>query len=244
MVNLNSLTNFPEEPTHARRQRPSYDILFERDATYFYLKRGMDILIAGPLLVLCAPLFLLISWVIKLESPGPVFFTQRRMGYDWRYRKFKIFMFYRFRTTPYPSPEQAPLQHDITQVDTRPRNGTHPGTHTPSPCYTRSGRLLLKTGLHNLPQLWHVFMGDMTLVGPRPVPLSDVADYKPWQKQRLKATPGITGWCQVQGQLLTNKEAKIRLDIDYIENQSLWLDLKILLLTVPALIRRLFTHPG
>ena len=152
-------------------------------------------------------------------------------------------MFYQFRTTYHHPPGQAGPDHSALQSDINACNGTQPAYHT-KPVYTRSGRLLRKTGLHNLPQLWHVLQGDMTLVGPRPVPLLDIVDYKPWQKQRLKATPGLTGWCQIKGQYLTDKEERTRLDVAYVENQSLWLDLKILLLTLPVIIRRLFFHPG
>ena len=101
---------------------------------------------------------------------------------------------------------------------------------------TRIGRILRKTSLDELPQLWNVIKGDMSLVGPRPVPLYEVAEYWPWQMQRLEATPGITGLWQVTGRGIVTADEMIDLDIEYIKRQTLWVDLKIMLLTVPAVM--------
>jgi lipopolysaccharide/colanic/teichoic acid biosynthesis glycosyltransferase len=103
---------------------------------------------------------------------------------------------------------------------------------------TRVGRWLRRSSLDELPQLWNVVRGDMSLVGPRPVPLYEVAEYKPRHMRRLLATPGITCLWQIRGRKLTGIDEMVRLDAEYIERQSIWLDLKIMFLTLPAVISR------
>ena len=104
------------------------------------------------------------------------------------------------------------------------------------PRVTRIGRILRRTSLDELPQLFNVIRGEMSLVGPRPVPLYEVAAYQPWQRERLAALPGITGLWQVRGRCELSFEDMVRLDVEYIRNQSIWLDFKILSLTIPAVL--------
>ena len=107
---------------------------------------------------------------------------------------------------------------------------------TGDPRVTQVGRLLRRTSLDELPQLLNVLKGEMSLVGPRPVPIYEAADYQAWHYERLMALPGITGLWQVQGRCQVSFEEMIRMDIEYARHQSLWLDLKILFLTLPAVI--------
>ena len=109
---------------------------------------------------------------------------------------------------------------------------------TNDPRVTRIGRFLRKFSLDELPQLFNVLKGDMSLVGPRPVPTYEVAGYSPRHHDRFAALPGITGWWQVKGRCQVSFEEMIRMDLDYIHNASLWLDLKILFLTLPAVLSR------
>jgi exopolysaccharide biosynthesis polyprenyl glycosylphosphotransferase len=184
-------------------------------------KRALDITVAATLLVLAAPLMLLIALAIKLDSPGPVIFRQRRVGKDGR-----LFTFYKFRGMV--ADAEARL-HEVAHLNEV--NGPIFKSRR-DPRVTRVGRVLRRTSLDELPQLWNVLRGDMSLVGPRPPLPSEVAQYEPWQRDRLLAQGGITGLWQVSGRNLLGFEDMVRLDLEYITRWSLWLDLCILLRTV------------
>jgi exopolysaccharide biosynthesis polyprenyl glycosylphosphotransferase len=184
-------------------------------------KRALDITVAAALLVLAAPLMLLIALAIKLDSPGPVIFRQRRVGKDGR-----LFTFYKFRGMV--ADAEARL-HEVAHLNEV--NGPIFKSRR-DPRVTRVGRVLRRTSLDELPQLWNVLRGDMSLVGPRPPLPTEVAQYEPWQRDRLLAPGGITGLWQVSGRNLLGFEDMVRLDLEYITRWSLWLDLVILARTV------------
>ena len=184
-------------------------------------KRIFDIVASLVLLLLFAPLMLIIALLIKIESPGPVFFVQERIG-EHR-RRFNMFKF----RSMYRDAEQRWLevaQHDHT--------GRLIHKHWPDPRVTRVGHKLRRTSLDELPQLFNVLRGEMSLVGPRPEMPYITQEYEPWQWQRFRVTPGITGWWQVNGRSAKPMHLHTEDDLYYIQNYSFWLDLRILLKTV------------
>ncbi len=199
-----------------------------RPTTYLVAKRAMDIGIAAVLLVLLAPLFALMALLIKLTSPrGPVFYRWRVLGVNK-----KPFLSYKFRTMVPNADELKP--HFLTRNEMvgpvfKMRD---------DPRITRLGRLLRKYSVDELPQLYSVLKGDMSLVGPRP-PFQQEADlYEFWQRRKLSVKPGITCLWQVNGRNEIHSFDKwARLDLEYIRSASLWLDCKILLKTIPVVLR-------
>ena len=219
-----------------------------RDSSlYYYSKRAIDLILATIALVVLLPLVTIIALLIKLDSPGPILFVQERVGTRrqrsrdgytvWEVRKFHV---YKFRSMIHNADDTVHRAYIRTFVQ-----GTAAEAQLPKTKYklvgdsrvTRFGQLLRRTSLDELPQLLNVLMGNMSLVGPRPVPEYEVAEYREaWHHERLATLPGITGLWQVKGRCQVSFEDMIRLDLEYIRNQSLWLDLKILLTTIPAVI--------
>jgi exopolysaccharide biosynthesis polyprenyl glycosylphosphotransferase len=199
------------------------------------LKRLLDITASAALLAFAAPLFLLIAALVKLKSPGPVFFRQERVG------EFgKPFMMLKFRTM-HVNNDPSIHREFVSQLikGSTPTNGDGDTSFkiTNDPRVTQVGRLLRKTSLDELPQLWNVLRGDMSLVGPRPPLEYEVEQYKPWHYRRvLEAKPGITGLWQVSGRSRTTFDDMVRLDLRYAKNSSAWADIKILIATPRAVI--------
>ena len=195
-------------------------------------KRVLDIaccLVALPVLAIAT---LIMTLLMKIASPGPVFFLQERVG-----RNGKRFKIYKFRTMFAGADtrvHQAYLSElmgsstPMVKMDARGDKRLIPG-----------GWLLRASGLDELPQIINVLRGDMSLVGPRPCTPYEADEYLPWQRQRFNATPGLTGLWQVSGKNRTTFDEMIRLDIQYSEVQSLGLDLKIIVLTIPALLQQI-----
>lgn len=192
---------------------------------YIVMKRLIDVVGASLALVLTFPLMLLTALAVKLESPGPAFFSHIRLGAGGR-----PFRFYKFRSMCEEAESlQAALQgmNEIAGPVFKIRS---------DPRITAIGRALRKTSIDELPQLWHVLTGHMSLVGPRPPVPEEVAQYEPWMLARLSAKPGLTCIWQVSGRSDIPFEEWVKLDIEYAHTRSLWLDLKILALTIPAVI--------
>jgi len=163
---------------------------------------------------------------IRLDSPGSILIAQERTGRDGR--RFRM---YKFRTMVRNAEE---LKAGLAHLNVLPP----PDFKIPKdPRITRVGMILRQTSLDELPQLFNVLRGDMSLVGPRPTSFEPTT-YSLWHTRRLEVTPGITGLWQLKGRNLTTFDERLRLDIEYIEHRSFWLDLKILLQTVPAVFRR------
>ena len=188
-------------------------------------KRTSDIVLSLAVLVLLFPLMLLISVAIKLDSPGPVLFKQVRVGRDGR-----RFVFYKFRSMRQGAEEERPQLADLDE------------TVGPifkirrDPRCTRLGRFLRRTSLDELPQLYNVLRGEMSLVGPRPAIPVEVEQYQEWHRKRLEVSPGMTGLWQVSGRSQLTFDEMCLLDIYYLENWSPLLDLKIALKTIPAVL--------
>ena len=193
---------------------------------YLVAKRGFDLAVCIWLLPVVAILMLLLALIIRLDSPGSILIAQERTGRDGR--RFRM---YKFRTMVRNAEE---LKAGLAHLNVLPP----PDFKIPKdPRITRVGKILRQTSLDELPQLVNVLRGDMSLVGPRPTSFEPTT-YSLWHTRRLEVTPGITGLWQLKGRNLTTFDERLRLDIEYIEHRSFWLDLKILLQTVPAVFRR------
>jgi exopolysaccharide biosynthesis polyprenyl glycosylphosphotransferase len=192
----------------------------------YRLKRGLDIVGATLGIVLLAPLAIVIAVAIRLDSPGPVHYRQKRLG-----RYGRTFTCLKFRSM-YENADQ--MKDELAQ---------HNEASGPlfkmrdDPRLTRVGRTLRRFSLDELPQLWNVLLGDMSLVGPRPPTPNEVTEYKDWHRRRLDVAPGMTGLWQVSGRSDLTFDEMVMLDLFYAENWSLALDLRILLRTIPSVLR-------
>lgn len=196
--------------------------------------RMLDVTVAGLLLIVLLPLMLLIALAIRLDSSGPVLFTQRRLG-----RSLQPFTVLKFRTMKHGA------SHDLhrafvrkliagdepAQVEGRPRFKLASDDRV-----TRVGRILRSTSLDELPQLWNALRGEMSLVGPRPPIPYEVEHYPAHWFTRFAVKPGITGLWQVSGRSELTMEQMIKLDAEYVQRRSLWLNVQILLRTIPAVL--------
>jgi lipopolysaccharide/colanic/teichoic acid biosynthesis glycosyltransferase len=199
-----------------------------RPATQRYLvsKRVIDVVVCLLLLVVVIPALAACALAIALDSAGPIFFAQERTGRDGRrFRMLKL------RTMVADAEERkAALAH----LNTLPP----PDFKIPNdPRITRVGRFLRATSLDELPQLFNVLRGDMSLVGPRPTSFS-ADSYDLWHTHRLDVAPGITGLWQIEGRNVTTFDERLRLDVQYIRRRSLWFDLQLLARTVLVVLRR------
>jgi lipopolysaccharide/colanic/teichoic acid biosynthesis glycosyltransferase len=202
---------------------------------YKHIKRVLDIVLAVLLILLFGLLMLLIAAAIKLYSPGPIFFRQVRIGKDGR-----RFTMHKFRSMHVGNNGEAHIKHmqRLIQENKRPEElGAASLKMKNDSRITGIGRLLRKWGLDELPQFFDVLRGEMSLIGPRPPLPYEYELYDDWHKQRLQVLPGITGLWQVKAHNQVSFEDMVRLDLQYIATMSLWLDLKIMLLTPWEMMR-------
>lgn len=178
------------------------------------IKRLFDIIVSLTLIILLAPLILFIALLIWVTMGRPILFRQRRVGY-----KGQVFTIYKFRTMTEERDENGNLLPDEQRL-------------------TRFGRFLRETSLDELPELFNVLKGDMSLVGPRPLLVEYLPYYTPEERKRHNMRPGITGWAQVNGRNAITWDQKLALDVWYVDNWSLWLDFKIILMTIIKVIKR------
>jgi sugar transferase EpsL len=181
---------------------------------FLIIKRSLDIIIAGLGLLILSPLLIVISLVILIQIGRPVLFIQMRPGLNG-----KPFYMYKFRTMTDETDELGNLLPDEQRL-------------------TSLGRFLRSTSLDELPELFNVIKGDMSLVGPRPLLMQYLERYTPEQARRHEVKPGITGWAQINGRNAITWEEKFVLDVWYVDNWSLWLDMKILAMTLVKVFRR------
>jgi len=185
------------------------------------LKRTFDLLVSLILLILLSPLLLVIAVLVRIKLGRPVLFSQERPGLHG-----KLFRLFKFRTMRDLRGPEGRLLPDDERL-------------------TKFGRFLRASSLDELPELFNVLKGEMSLVGPRPLLVAYLERYTPEQARRHEVLPGITGWAQVNGRNALSWEAKFKLDVWYVDNRSFWLDLKILFLTVwKALKREGISAPG
>jgi len=206
-------------------------------AKAFPLKRVLDLMLASLILIVFFPLLLLIMLAIKIGSPGPVFYKQMRLG-----KKGKPFRFYKFRSMDV---DRDDGQHRSYVKSLIKVGWAYEVDENGKPLFkirddgrvTRVGRLIRKYNVDEFPQLLNVLRGEMSLVGPRPPLPQEYEDYSDWHRKRLDRIPGITGLWQVSGKNRVPFEEMVRLDIQYLENWSLWLDIKIILRTIPVMLK-------
>ena len=189
------------------------------------LKRLLDLSGAIFGLIVLSPLLLATAIIIKVTDPGPIFFSQVRSGRNGR--KFRM---HKFRSMVVNAEKLKAELEKLNEMDGPVFKIKH------DPRITKIGRFIRKTSIDELPQLFNVLLGDMSLVGPRPPLPSEVAQYKPWQRRRLSVKPGITGPWQVSGRNNIDFEEWMRMDLEYIDNWSLWLDLRIIFMTIPVVL--------
>jgi exopolysaccharide biosynthesis polyprenyl glycosylphosphotransferase len=206
---------------------PLFEVGYPRlDNTQRGLKRLLDVVVSLFGLILLSPLLFMVAILIKATSSGPVLFAQKRVGADE-----KVFLCYKFRSMYTDAEErQAELeaQNEADGAIFKIKN---------DPRVTPVGRFIRRWSIDELPQLINVLLGEMSLVGPRPLPLRDYERMGELHKKRLAAVPGITGYWQTSGRSELSFEDMVRLDVYYIENWSLSLDIKIILKTVDAVLR-------
>lgn len=178
------------------------------------MKRLLDISLTFPALIIAIPGMLLIALLIRLESHGPAIFSQQRAGQGGR-----AFTFYKFRT----------MRLDVDPYGPSPKGGDDPRL-------TKIGKFLRETSLDELPQLINILKGDMTLVGPRPLYVQQIAEWNERQQRRLEVKPGLTGLAQISGRGGLTQEEKLELDVQYVEHHNIQQDLWILLATAGAVI--------
>jgi len=189
-------------------------------------KRAIDIVGSGIGMVLLSPVFLAIAAAVKFTSPGPVIFSQVRVG-----RYGRHFKFYKFRSMR--------VDAEAQKAALLSKNESKDGVifkMKDDPRITKVGKFLRRMSLDELPQLWNVFIGDMSLVGPRPPVPSEVAEYTLDDRKRLDVIPGITCLWQIKGRSEIPFNEQVRLDKEYIQEPGFWKDLAILLKTVPAIL--------
>jgi len=216
---------------------------------YYLTKRILDISLALLLLLLVSPILFVISILIVLYSPGPVFFIQERVGSKRlscgkrSYWKKVTFSCYKFRTmhvnadtSIHQAYVRALIENDKEKMDVLQGQATQTRKLVRDSRITRPGKFLRKLSLDELPQLLNVLCGDMSLVGPRPAIPYEVEMYEPWHMRRLEAQPGITGLQQVTARATADFDQQMKLDVEYVDHQSLWLDIKIILKTPFAVI--------
>jgi exopolysaccharide biosynthesis polyprenyl glycosylphosphotransferase len=192
----------------------------------YVVKRALDIVASALGMILLAPVFLAIAIAVKLSSPGPVFFSQVRVG-----RYGRHFNFYKFRSMR----QDAEALKDGLKKQNESKDGVI-FKMKDDPRITKVGRFLRRTSLDELPQLWNVFIGDMSLVGPRPPVPSEVQEYTLEDRKRLDVIPGITCLWQIKGRSEIPFHEQVRLDKEYILAPGIWKDIVILLKTIPAII--------
>jgi len=197
------------------------------DGVDWALKRTFDLLVTVVMLPVALPVMVLVAATVLLDDGRPILFRQERIGENGC-----CFQILKFRTMV---PGAQDLQERVTRLD---ENGDCVYKVKHDPRITRVGRFLRRWSLDELPQLFNVLGGDMSLVGPRPEQAFVVEQYEPWQRQRLAVPPGITGWWQVSGRSDLPMHLNTQYDLFYIRNYSLWLDLRILWLTVGAVVQR------
>jgi exopolysaccharide biosynthesis polyprenyl glycosylphosphotransferase len=195
------------------------------DVVSLALKRGLDLCVSVVLMVAFAPVFLAVALAVKLDSPGPIFFRQRRVGLYGR--EFRMLKFRSMYVDAEARLEALLGQNEMSGPVFKMRN---------DPRVTRVGRFIRRTSLDELPQFWNVLSGEMSLVGPRPPLPAEVRKYKRWHRRRLSMRPGITCIWQISGRNEIDFDQWMALDLEYIDQWSLWRDVEICRKTIPAVL--------
>lgn len=222
---------------------------------YFMLKRGIDVVIASVALIVGFPFLLVVAILIKIDSSGPVFFKQERVGAHrykengkdwWRETSFMCWKFRTMFDKSSPALHQAYIkayiQNDPNEMAKLNHGEVGVCKLIKDPRITRMGCFLRKTSLDEFPQFWNILLGEMSLVGPRPAIPYELENYKSWHHQRFQAQAGLTGLWQTSARSSVDFDQMVELDIDYIRRQSFWLDLVIILRTPWAILSARGAH--
>ncbi|MCD4651574.1 MAG: sugar transferase [Candidatus Cloacimonetes bacterium] len=209
---------------------PLINLNYNAYVFYFaFVKRIVDLILATVGLIVLLPFFFILGILIKLESRGPAIFTQKRVG-----KNGKQFKFYKFRSMRADASDDSHKQFIKELI--QGNNHDSVKKMTKDPRITPIGQFIRRTSIDELPQLFNVILGNMSLVGPRPVPVYEYEQYKKWHKVRFMIKPGCTGFWQVKGRSSVSYEEMIIMDYFYIHNMSPWFDIKLLLHTIPVMI--------
>lgn len=189
--------------------------MFEKNKKFvLFIKRVIDIIVSGLALILLCPIMICVALLVFTKMGSPILFKQVRPG-----QKGRPFVLYKFRSMNIPRENQNSVKYDSERL-------------------TKIGKFLRSTSLDELPQLYNILKGDMSLVGPRPLLMQYIDRYTPEQYKRHDVKPGITGWAQVNGRNAITWEQKFALDVWYVDHWTLMLDIKIFLLTILTVVRR------
>ncbi len=199
------------------------EIYREKSAVYKLIKRLMDVLLSAAALLVLSPVFLITAVVIKCEDRGPVFFVQQRAGKD-----MKPFSIYKFRSMYVNADEK------MAEMMKHNEQTGHAFKIKDDPRITRTGKVIRRFSIDELPQLINIIKGDMSIVGPRPILTFQMEECSPYERQRLVVRPGLTCYWQIGGRADVTWEEWVELDLDYIEDMGLWTDLKMIAKTVPV----------
>ncbi|TMB99298.1 MAG: sugar transferase [Chloroflexi bacterium] len=194
-------------------------------------KRPLDVLIATAATIGLSPLIAVVAILVRIDSRGPVFFRQERLGRDG-----KPFRMWKFRSMYHNSEDGRHRDAATAWFAAQPAANGYKSLADPR--ITRVGRFLRRTSLDEIPQLFNVLNGDMSLVGPRPAIAYELSHYQPWYFERQHVKPGMTGLWQVSGRDTVSAQDMMALDVRYVRERTLWLDVRILFLTIPALLGR------
>ena len=203
------------------------------------LKNVLDVIIAVMTLVVFSPVLLIIALAVKLDSRGPAIFKQKRIGKDGR--PFTVWKYRSMHVNADDKPHREALQKLVQGEPAATVDGQGFFKPVDDPRVTRVGKFLRATGLDELPQVVNLLRREMSVVGPRPAIPYELDLYKEWHHRRLAVRPGVTGLWQVKRHNTENFDDVMRLDLEYIDSFSIWLDLKIILLTVPMILFRRWT---
>ena len=214
------------EPTENRHRNNIRSIYARKSPVYKGVKRIGDVLLSVGALIFLSPIFLLTALAIKLEDGGTVFFVQPRAGKD-----MKTFMMYKFRSM-YKDADK----HFYELMDQNEQIG-HAFKIKKDPRITKVGKFIRKYSIDELPQLLNILKGDMSIVGPRPILTFQMEECDEYDRQRLIVRPGLTCYWQIGGRADIEWNEWVELDLDYIENMSLWTDLKLVVKTIPAVFK-------
>ena len=201
---------------------------------YLRAKRALDVVVTLLLLIPLLPLMAVVAMAIKLDSPGPILYRQKRLG-----RHGVEFEMLKFRSMFVNNDQNVHREAIKRYMNGEALDETNPSTRfklTNDPRITRVGRFIRKTSLDELPQFFNVLCGEMSLVGPRPPLAFEVAMYEPGHRRRLDGKPGLTGTWQVYGRNVTTFDEMVAMDVEYLERQSVLEDLKLILLTPRAML--------
>ena len=202
---------------------------FENEPTkgfsfYEVIKRTIDIVCSFVGILVLSPLFIVIAIIIKLTSKGPVFFSQKRVGKHGR--EFDMYKFRSMVVNAEELKEKLAAQNEMSGPMFKMKD---------DPRVTKVGKFIRKTSIDELPQLWNILKGDMSLVGPRPSLPKEVAQFEDWMYKRLEVKPGLTCYWQVSGRNNIDFEDWMKLDVKYVEERNLWIDIKLIFKTVGVL---------